>query len=652
MLEDKSNKDLLNEVEQLQTKLEKLTVKFNSIKDYADCALWEYDIATKSLIINKKFKGRFEANDRFLENYQVWMHKHNIVHPDDWGVFDSYCNAMDSGVKNFSFEYRQTVDRAEYSWVRNVGETVFSKEGQPIYCIGKTIDISQEKRNNELLQHKALRDSLSDLYNKEATFNMINRFFENPDSKAIGGSFILIDIDNFKSINDNWGHLYGDEIIKIVSESINQASGTDDIIGRLGGDEFCVFGKGRNSEKAVHAFCQSLFSEIGQHRLKSGNSLSLSLGISFYPNDTESAKDLYLYSDIAMYTVKRNGKNNYAFYDESMKDGTITITQKPSSDSVKCTNIGYTEDYSHNIANRNIEEIKSNNVPAIGCKHYDEKAIRKLFHDSMTFSNSTFYVINRNTFKIMYADPGITKFFHGLKHGSLCHELLFGKDCQCEDCPLKYLRERPFLKSHSMIYKDQEGRVLSINIKPFESYDDYAIFITDITSYSKPLRELDSNTGALSFNTFKNKTAEALKTYSKYMFAVIGICNFQDVLSVYGKYDTDAIIRAVYDAFGKVISPKVLKCRVSDDQMLYLFDLDNELITSEYLGQILLALNASLTEKYHKGVLVRCYVSTFVCNHRLYGFPAEILEKTLAVRKDAEANIATDDHYVHEEIYN
>lgn len=152
-------------------------------------------------------------------------------------------------------------------------------------------------------------DSLTTLYNKEATIKKITKYLDN---KNTGGALVMLDIDDFKGLNDTCGHYCGDTILKILGQNIKETFTNQDILGRFGGDEFVLFIKNINSKKEIEEKIIELFEKNNKTMInpKTKKSINISVGI-IISSSCNTYEELFKEADKALYDVKNHGKNNY-----------------------------------------------------------------------------------------------------------------------------------------------------------------------------------------------------------------------------------------------------------------------------------------------------------------------------------------------------
>ncbi len=222
------------------------------------------------------------------------------------------------GNTEITSEFRVILDEGEYRWIRSLISMKKDVETGDVIAIIATLDDIHEAKTKEIdLMQQAEIDPLVGVLNKIATEAHINKQIKVDKY----GALFMIDLDNFKGINDNFGHAYGDEVLKGVTAEIAKRFRNHDIIGRVGGDEFIVFlvgavGKARILEKAK-AVCDAL----NKVYRKDGTEveISCSLGIAIAPSHGVSFNSLYQKADIAMYECKNNTKNGYVVYSTELE---------------------------------------------------------------------------------------------------------------------------------------------------------------------------------------------------------------------------------------------------------------------------------------------------------------------------------------------
>ena len=194
-------------------------------------------------------------------------------------------------------------------------------------------DIQAQKEKEEKLQKEVHIDALTGAYNRKGIITHIEELLrQNPEAIS---ACVSLDIDNFKEVNDTFGHLYGDAVLSETAKKIQKLCRSDTLIGRLGGDEFVAFFPRLQSEEVLMHAAERLQSALvntytsGSHMVKT----SVSMGISFYPRHGTTFTELYDKADIAMYHCKRNGKNGWTVYHDTM-ERCQQIMEKPETDNI------------------------------------------------------------------------------------------------------------------------------------------------------------------------------------------------------------------------------------------------------------------------------------------------------------------------------
>lgn len=162
---------------------------------------------------------------------------------------------------------------------------------------------------NKKLLKQANMDLLTGLYNKMATESMIMQYIK--DNSRAGGILFILDIDNFKNINDSRGHAEGDAVLKRVGLHLKETYGEHHVVGRIGGDEFIIFIKDILLEQELTEQIKKMKECLQVLSQTEGNvqPCTFSAGASLYPNDAQDFSNLYKAADRALYEAKKNGKN-------------------------------------------------------------------------------------------------------------------------------------------------------------------------------------------------------------------------------------------------------------------------------------------------------------------------------------------------------
>lgn len=169
------------------------------------------------------------------------------------------------------------------------------------------------------MKSKSLQDPLTGLWNRMYVEEAVQKMLQNGEK----GSLFMMDMDNFKGINDQHGHIAGDHTLKLFADILKKFSEQGDVLCRMGGDEFVAFIAGEKSkdelEKRAENIIMGVLDKLGECGFEI--SASVSVGIAQFPEDGTDFAELYKAADKALYYVKQNGKNAYHFYsDQRMEE--------------------------------------------------------------------------------------------------------------------------------------------------------------------------------------------------------------------------------------------------------------------------------------------------------------------------------------------
>ena len=218
----------------------------------------------------------------------------------------------DTGRMHLNFRYQRRVGKNMVRWVHNDIRFIIDVDSGHLCAMLSAKDIDEEKREEQKLVTAAKMDKMTMVYNRETTMDTIRKILNEEADKS--HVLFMIDVDNFKTLNDSRGHQAGDEFLIDLAAEIKSSFRETDVVGRIGGDEFFALMRGvpgdsitlRKAQElldTMQAVCED-YSELN---------LSTSIGISLYPEDGTTLDELYAQADGALYEAKRKGKNRFMF---------------------------------------------------------------------------------------------------------------------------------------------------------------------------------------------------------------------------------------------------------------------------------------------------------------------------------------------------
>lgn len=237
------------------------------------------------------------------QEHRAAMHDYFYDTADHNAVGKGIREVLENGRGSFYARIKTTKGRV---WCK-IDAVLRTDNGEPRTIVGVASNVDRLMRMSEEYREKAERDSLTQLLNKRSTENNISAIIEsNPRRRH---ALILLDLDNFKQINDHYGHREGDNVLRSCAEHIQGLFRRTDVVGRWGGDEFVVFMTDVPNEEILRRKLEQM--------LQGGNYMGVtkSLGVSLFPQHGLEIDVLFQKADRALYNAKRT-KCAYAIYEE------------------------------------------------------------------------------------------------------------------------------------------------------------------------------------------------------------------------------------------------------------------------------------------------------------------------------------------------
>ena len=289
--------------------------RYRTLAELSDNMLFEWDFHKESMYVSDNTLAKFDLNPnvatlnngRFLDS---------LMSEEDADKYKRDINTLLKNKNKFSSEYQLQTKSGATIWVSVSATCITDRVGEALRVIGVIVDIDNEKKMELQLSERASYDFLSQLYNRSTFIRMLTSELDRRGPKKIGVMFI--DVDDFKFINDRFGHTIGDEVIRYVADTIRtKVDDKGGFAGRFGGDEFVLCFTDQEDIANAEQIAMDIIDELYVGYTTSEGMLinvRASIGIAYCPEHTEDVNELLSFSDTAMYFVKKNGKTNYHVY--------------------------------------------------------------------------------------------------------------------------------------------------------------------------------------------------------------------------------------------------------------------------------------------------------------------------------------------------
>ena len=345
------NQSIITDISPIKASEEKLRMsetRFRIAINAAHAAVFEFDIAEKRYIFldNAPVIFQAEAQDVLAAYEAAPFHKRDFTmediflhwyHPDDVSMLLRLHGEVTGGTIG-ECDLRVRQPDGSYIWCKHHYATVDDESGTPIRMVGHLVNIDAQHRKTERLLHEAQSDALTGLYNKAAIRDLIEQILA--DAPQHSRAMLMLDIDNFKGVNDQLGHLFGDAVLMDVAAKLKRLFRNDSVLGRIGGDEFIILlppaCDAQSAAKSAESICDAFrHTYLGE---KSDYKISCSIGV-VQADIHDSYDTLFHKADLALYQAKALGKDQYVLYTPQLGErspiGAPRVNQSETVDSGK-----------------------------------------------------------------------------------------------------------------------------------------------------------------------------------------------------------------------------------------------------------------------------------------------------------------------------
>lgn len=276
----------------------------------ASDGIWEWELATDHVFFSPQLKKMLGYGpDEMPPTLETWRKN---IHPDDYETVITILQDHIQGRRtHYEAEYRLLNRNGNAVWVHDQGKVCErDDQGNPTYVAGMVQDITEHKQLEEQLQQLASHDALTQLPNRRAGEEHAAYLLAMAKRNQTSLTFAVIDFDNFKTVNDVYGHQKGDEVLILITKALRESLRGSDYLYRWGGEEFVILLPETQLDKGVavsNKWHQTL-KEINwsKHDLEP---VTISIGLSGYPAHGDSHLQLFQSADRSVYEAKAKGRN-------------------------------------------------------------------------------------------------------------------------------------------------------------------------------------------------------------------------------------------------------------------------------------------------------------------------------------------------------
>jgi diguanylate cyclase (GGDEF)-like protein/PAS domain S-box-containing protein len=309
-----ANTALEQRVVELHLAEEKLSGILNSIEN----VVWSISATGDDLLYLNPAAERVYGRrvEDFRDNKSLWW---GVVHPDDrQRVQDGLAELLQSGTH--TLQYRILRPDGEVRWLEDHARLVLDANQRPLRIDGVATDISERKTHEAKIEHLATHDALTGLPNRTLLDDRIALSLVQARRVQRRLALLFLDLDNFKLINDTYGHGPGDGLLKEIAARLSGAMRDGDTVARQGGDEFVIMLWDLAEADDAAIVAQKVLDALARPFRIEGQEVHVtaSIGVSVYPEDGNSSDLLLRHADAAMYLAKELGRNGFQFYTREM----------------------------------------------------------------------------------------------------------------------------------------------------------------------------------------------------------------------------------------------------------------------------------------------------------------------------------------------
>ena len=298
--------------------IDKLRVALSLTNEY----VYIYNKVTNIITIYKYDQyQRIELFNMDVDEWKMFLLEKNYVLSDEKAMLDSLILGFNMYLQRFSVNLNTSIrtDGETMEHVKFLG-SIYNTIEEGRIVIGRIVLDEEISHANTImnLMDELQTDSLTGVYNKKTiTEYAKKRIAEEKENRVI---IAILDVDHFKSVNDTFGHMYGDTVLARVGRKLKEVVGEQGVVGRMGGDEFMIIFTGLNDEQLLRGMLRAIRTQIKWEFAEDFESLSVtcSIGASIFPTNGTEYEDLFRKADCCLYIAKEKGRDRYVFFRDEL----------------------------------------------------------------------------------------------------------------------------------------------------------------------------------------------------------------------------------------------------------------------------------------------------------------------------------------------
>lgn len=588
----------------LQEELELEKEKNELISSLLDDWIYEYNIKdhTISTISGRGEGYQFKEGKREERTFLIL----DGLHPEDERCLIEQSGEL-SHLAPVHLELR-IKRNGEYRWILLTTKSLYGKDGKTVSLLGKITDIDEKKKEELRLLEQANKDSLTGFWNRAAFREKAEEILEKARVKGdVTPALLVVDVDNFRKINEEYGHIYGDTVLVNIAEAMKMVFGEEAVLGRFGSDELTAMVYHTEYgvlEKTIERFREVYTRDMG-HSSETYKA-SCSIGASRYSVDGTTLDEMLKYADSALYYIKKTGRDGYAICTEFIKkqfmDGaTEVLSTEPKEEPRKLSDeitefaldlLEGSKDLSTAMNMLLMKVGKRFRLAAISVREYDDNEMPVI---SYVWGNG-----------IKRTNPGAEVYVSPEERKGICDNYRVNRMVEIPDIEMlpkegalyrmyhskgiQALYQCPFVSEGEVFgyiayvdnkvraWTEEEKQSLALIARIIGNYLAREYAYEKIAKKIEEMKSIDEVTGLLKYDKFKEVAQAALNqrdATTKYAVVTTDFVHFKYFNEVYSFRSGDEILRDFADLVAKRNPRSVACCRDYADTFIDLVTINS-----------------------------------------------------------------------------